>query len=140
MHKNVIGLCLVILCLLIGLAFAQTEKPNLPAVNSQALNSPVGLFSGEDIIEVDEVTVFDVLRAIVFWLSPGIFLVGILLILYGNYKKLETMLSREMGLRKKIFPKLESNNYAFQQWLLEKNTLTGLICLVSGLIFFFALR
>ncbi|MFA5223965.1 MAG: hypothetical protein WC431_02225 [Candidatus Omnitrophota bacterium] len=112
----------------------------MPAVSSQVLSSPVESFSGEDIIEIDEVTVFDVLRAVVFWLSPGIFLVGILLILYGNYKKLETMLSREMGLRKKIFPKLENNNYAFQQWLLEKNTLTGLICLISALIFFFALR
>ena len=135
MRKKIIGLCLLILCLSVGLAFAENKKINLHAINSS-----IGLFSGDDIIETEGITVFDVLRAIIFWLSPGIFFVGILLVLYGNYKKLETMLSREMGIRKKIFPKLESCNYTFHVWLLERNTLIGVICIVCALTFFFVLR
>jgi len=135
MRKNILGLSLVILCLSVGLAFAESKKPNLKAINGS-----IGLFSGEDLIEVEDITVFDVLRAIIFWLSPGIFFVGVLLILYGNYKKLEIMLSREMGIRKKIFPKLESYNYTFHEWLLEKNTLIGMVCIGCALVFFLALR
>lgn len=135
MRKNILGLCLVILCLSVGLAFAESKKPNLKAINSS-----IGLFSGDDIAESEDVTVFDVLRAIIFWLSPGIFFVGVLLVLYGNYKKFETMLAREMGIRKKILPKLEGYNYAFHDWLLERNTLVGLICIASALTFFFILK
>lgn len=135
MRKKILGLCLVILCLSVGLAFAENKKLNL-----QAINSSIGLFSEEDMMASDGLTVFDVMRAIIFWLSPGIFFVGILLVLYGNYKKLETILSREMGIGKKIFPKLESSNYAFHEWLLERNTLMGLICIACALTFFFVLR
>jgi len=113
MRKKILGLCLVILCLSVGLVFAGSKKPNL-----QAIKSSVGLFSGDDIMEMEDITIFDVMRVIIFWLSPGIFFVGILLVVYGNYKKIETMFSKEMGIRKKIFPKLESYDYTFQRWLL----------------------
>ncbi len=135
MRKKIIGICLVILCLSMGLVFAESKKPNL-----QAINSSIGLLSEDDIVEAEDITVFDVLRAIIFWLSPGIFFVGILLVLYGNYKKLETMLSKEMGIRKKIFPKLENYDYTFQRWLLEKNTLVGVIFIACAVTFFFVLR
>jgi len=135
MHKNILWLSLIILCLAVGLAFAESKKPDL-----QMLNSPLELFSGEDIIEVDEVTVFDILRLIIFWLSPVIFFIGVLLVLYGNFRKVEAIFSREMGIRKKVLPKLESYNYTFHDWLLEKNSLLGLICIACGLTFFFILR
>ena len=128
-------LCLIILCLSVGLVFAESKKPNI-----QAINSSMGLFSGDDIIAPEELAVLNVLRAIIFWFSPVIFLAGILLVLYGNYKKLETMLSKEMGIRKKVFPKLETNNYTFHEWLLERNTLVGLICIICALVFFFVAR
>jgi hypothetical protein len=123
------------LCLLAGVAFAENKKPNL-----QAINNSIGVFSEEDVIPAEEAAIVDVLRAIFFWFSPGIFFVVVLLILYGNYKKLELMLSREMGIRKKIFPKLENYNYTFHDWLLEKNTLIGVICIACALAFFFILR
>ena len=135
MRNKVLVLCLIILCLSVGLVFAESKKPNI-----QAINSSMGLFSGDDIIAPEELAVLNVLRAIIFWFSPVIFLAGILLVLYGNYKKLETMLSKEMGIRKKVFPKLETNNYTFHEWLLERNTLVGLICIICALVFFFVSR
>jgi len=135
MRVKVWGVCLIILFLSVGLVFAEGKSINLHAINSS-----MGLFSEDDIAEAEDISVFDVLRAVIFWLSPGIFFVGILLMLYGNYKKLETMLSREMGVRKKIFPKLESYNYTFQGWVLERNTLMGIICIACALTFFFVLR
>ena len=135
MRKSILILCLVILCLSIGLAFAASNKPNLKAINSS-----IGLFSGDDVIAVEDITVFDVLRAIILWLSPVIFFVGLLLVLYGNFRKMEAILSKEIGLRKKMLPKLEAYNYTFHEWLLEKNVLVGLICIACGIIFFFVLR
>jgi len=135
MRNKVLVLCLIILCLSVGLVFAESKKPNI-----QAINSSMGLFSGDDIIAPEEIAVLNVLRATIFWFSPVIFLAGILLVLYGNYKKLETMLSKEMGIRKKVFPKLETNNYTFHEWLLERNTLFGLICIICALVFFFVAR
>ena len=135
MYKNILGLCLIILCLSVGLALAKGGKP-VP----HTINSSVVLFPVEDIIEVDEITVFSVFRSLIFWLSPGVFFVGVLLIVYGKYKSLETMLDREYGIRKKIFPKLESNNFSFHKWLLKNNILMGIICIVCSLIFFFVLK
>jgi len=135
MRKSILVLCLLILCLSIGLAFAASNKPNLKAINGS-----IGLFSGEDVIEVEDITVFDVLRAIIFWFSPVIFFVGMLLVLYGNFRKMETILSKEMGMRRKVLPKLEAYNYTFHEWLLEKNIMVGLICIACGIAFFFVLR
>ena len=85
--------------------------------------------------------IFYMIRAFIFWCSPVIFFVGILLVLYGNYKKLENQLAKVVGgIPKKILPKLEDNIYTFHEWLLEKNTLIGLICVISSLLFFFILR
>jgi len=136
MRRDIFGLCLVIFCLFSGTAFAEGRK-----IPVEAINSSIGVFSGEDdIIEVDEVTIFEVIKPVIFWLSPLIFLVGVLLVLYGNYKKLDSLFIRELGIRKKIFPKLEANNYSFHAWLLEKNTLTGITCIVFATIFFFVFR
>ncbi|MDD5355617.1 MAG: hypothetical protein PHY56_03695 [Candidatus Omnitrophica bacterium] len=135
MCKRILLLGLVILCLTVGLVFAEDKKPNL-----QAVDSSITLFSGEDIIEAEDITVFDILRAIIFWFSPVIFLVGVLLVLYGNFRKIEKIFSKELGIRKKVLPKLEAYNYTFHEWLLERNSLVGLICMASGVIFFFVLR
>ncbi len=135
MCKRILLLGLVILCLTVGLVFAENKKPNL-----QAVDNSIALFSGEDIIEAEDITVFDILRAIIFWFSPVIFLVGVLLVLYGNFRKIERILSKELGIRKKVLPKLEAYNYTFHEWLLERNSLVGLICMACGVTFFFVLR
>ncbi|MDD5560826.1 MAG: hypothetical protein PHT50_02095 [Candidatus Omnitrophica bacterium] len=136
MRRDILGLCLLILCLSVGISFAEGKK-----IPIQAINNSIGIFSGEDdIVAVDEVTVFDVVRPVIFWLSPLVFLVGMLLVLYGNYKKLDSMLAKEMGIRKKLLPKMESSNYTFHEWLLEKHTLTGVICIICAAVFFFVFR
>lgn len=135
MRKKILAISLVILFISVGLVFAENKKLNL-----QAINSSIGLFSGEDELEVKDIAIFDVLRPIIFWLSPVIFFAGILLLFYGNFKKFELMLSKEMGIRKRIFPKLEDYDHTFHGWLLEKNTLIGAIFIICALVFFFVLK
>ncbi|MFA5276646.1 MAG: hypothetical protein WC417_07130, partial [Candidatus Omnitrophota bacterium] len=77
---------------------------------------------------MEELTVFQVIRAIVYWCSPVAFFVGVLLVMYGNYKKIEQTLGKEAGIKKRIAPVLESNIFTFQEWLLQRHTLVGLIC------------
>ena len=83
---------------------------------------------------------FDILREIVFWSSPVVFLVGITLLMYSNYKNFEALLAKEFGLRKRIIPKLEQNIYTFHEWCLKRHTLIGLLCIVYSLVVFLALR
>ena len=83
---------------------------------------------------------FHVLRVIVYCSSPVVFFVGVLLVMYGNYRKIEQTLGKEAGITKRIVPILENNIFTFQEWLLQKHTMVGLICMVAALIIFFLLR
>ena len=83
---------------------------------------------------------FHVLRVIVYCSSPVVFFVGVLLVMYGNYRKIEQTLGKEAGITKRIIPVLENNIFTFQEWLLQKHTMVGLICMVAALIIFFLLR
>jgi hypothetical protein len=91
---------------------------------------------------MEEVTIFEVLRDVILWLSPAIFCVGLFLILAPKfYKKLEEKLNKEIGgIRKRVVPKLEKNINTFQTWMLTKNNLIGLICILSSFAFFLAFR
>ena len=84
-------------------------------------------------------TIFDVMKVVIFWTSPFLFVIGIVLVLYSNYKRLEEILGKEFwGV--KIVPALETSIYTFQEWLLERRTLIGLICVILSIIIFFILR
>lgn len=88
-----------------------------------------------------EITVFDIIRPIMFWLSPVIFLFGVLLVLYSNYRKLEEFLGQEIGgLQKRVVLAIETNIYVFHEWLLERRTLTGVFCIICSILFFFVFR
>jgi len=89
---------------------------------------------------MEEWAFFDLLREIVFWSSPVVFLVGVTLLFYSNYRNIEKLLGTEYGLRKRIFPKIESNIYSFHEWCLKKHTLIGLICIIYALVVFLALK
>jgi hypothetical protein len=89
---------------------------------------------------MDQITIFQVLRTIIYWCSPVIFFIGVLLVMYGNYRKIEQALGKEAGLKERIVPALENNIFTFQEWLLQRHTLVGLICMVVALILFFASR
>jgi hypothetical protein len=81
-----------------------------------------------------------ILREIILWSTPVIIFVGVFLILYGNYSSFQSTLEKELGLRKRIIPKLEKNVYAFHEWCLKKNILIGIICIIYSVIVFLVLR
>jgi len=88
-----------------------------------------------------ELSVFQVVQKIVYWCSPVVFFVGVLLVMYGNYKKIEETLGKEVGgIKTRIVPNLENNIFSFHEWLMQRHTLVGLICMVAALAIFFALR
>jgi hypothetical protein len=87
--------------------------------------------------------IFDVVRIVLLFLSPVIFLEGILLLLLtaDKYNKFEKALSRELGgMKKRVAPALESNIYAFHNWLMKKTIVVGIICIAYSLIIFFINR
>jgi hypothetical protein len=83
---------------------------------------------------------FDVLREIFLWTCPVVFLMGVALLVFNNYRNFETLMGREFGLRKRILPKLEQNIYSFHEWCLQKRTLIGLACIIYALVVFMLLR
>ena len=88
---------------------------------------------------MEGLTIFQVIRQIVYWCSALAFFIGILLVMYGNYRNLEKALGREAGIKKRIMPKLESNIFTFHEWLLQRHTLVGAFLMILGLIVFLAL-
>jgi hypothetical protein len=85
-------------------------------------------------------TFFDVMRQIILWSTPVVFLVGITMLVYNNYRNLEKFLSREFGMRKRLIPKIEQNIYTFHEWCLRKQTIIGLCCVIYSVAVFFILR
>jgi len=89
----------------------------------------------------DNITVFEIVRPIMFWMSPVIFLFGVVLIMYSNYRKLEEFLGQEIGgVKRRVVLAIETNIYVFHEWLLEKRTLTGIACIIFSILFFFVFR
>jgi hypothetical protein len=89
----------------------------------------------------EEITVLQIVKAVLLWASPVVVLVGILTILYSNYEKLEETFGKEVGgIRKKIIPAFETNIYTFHQWLIGRKTLIGVICIIAGMTLFFILK
>lgn len=88
---------------------------------------------------MDDSLFFAILRAIILWSSPLILFVGVLLVAYGRYSSFESILAKELGLRKRIMPKIEKNIYSFHEWCLKKNILIGVVCIVYSVIVFLAL-
>ena len=89
---------------------------------------------------MEEWVFFDVMREIVFWSSPVVFLMGVVLLTYSNYRNFEIFMGREFGLRKRVLPKLEKNIYSFHEWCLKKHTLIGLVCIIYAVVVFLVLR
>lgn len=94
----------------------------------------------DELILFQDWTFFDALREVIFWTTPVIFLLGVAMLMYSNYRNFETLMAREFGLRKRILPKLEKNIYSFHEWCLKKNTLIGLVCIMYSVVVFLALK
>jgi hypothetical protein len=85
-------------------------------------------------------TFFDVMRECVFWTSPIVFIIGVVLLMYGNYKNFEALMLKEYGLRNKILPEVEKNIYSFHDWCMKKHILIGMVCIVYSLVVFLVLK
>lgn len=88
----------------------------------------------------EPITVFEILRYFIVISSPLVFVGGILIILYSNYKRLEEFLAVEMIKAKIFVPKLENNHFNFHEWLMEKRTILGVICIIYSLSTFYILN
>jgi hypothetical protein len=89
-----------------------------------------------------EITIFEIVGRVLFYLSPVIFAVGILMIVSEyKYRKLEELLGKEIGGIKKIrFPRLETTIYTFHESMLKKRIFVGLVYIVSSVLFFIVFR
>jgi len=90
-----------------------------------------------------EVTIFDIIKVVLLWLSPLIFLESLLLLMLpvDKYTELEAILGKEIGgLKKRISKKLENNISDLHAFLLENKNVVGIICILCSMVFFFALR
>ena len=92
--------------------------------------------------EFMNVTVFDVVRVVLFWTSPVIFLVGLFLVITAErYSKFEQIINREIGgIKKRVVPKLEANIFHFHEWLLKRAVIVGFLCMAFAVIFFLVSR
>jgi len=91
----------------------------------------------------EQSVMFEVLKAIVLWASPIVFLQGILLLIIkkDGQVKLEERLGKEIGgVRKKLIPKLETNIYDFQNWMLGRIFILSVIFIVYPILIYLVLK
>jgi hypothetical protein len=90
----------------------------------------------------DEISIFEILAHVMFWLSPVIFCVGVLMIVSEyKYRKLEELLGKEIGgIRKITFPKLEATIYTFHESMLKKRIVVGIAYIVCAILFFIVFK
>jgi len=83
-------------------------------------------------------TIFDLMKPVLVLVSPFLLLGGLFLLLLNQnaYTKFETVLSKEMGLKKRYFPAIESNVFTFHDWLMKRKTAIGLLCVLCAVTFF----
>jgi len=91
---------------------------------------------GEEIL-----TVFEAMRIILFWFSPVLFILGIVVALYSNYRILEEKLGRNLiPIKVKRLLVIETNIYTFHEWLMNRRVLVGLSCIVFSVVFFLVFK
>ena len=84
-------------------------------------------------------TIFDTIKLILFWTSPLLLLLGIIVLFSpsAKYAKLENILGKKMGgITKIVIPAIESDIYTFHNWLLKNRIIVSLICIICSIAFF----
>jgi len=91
---------------------------------------------------MEELTIFDFIWVVMFWLSPLIFLEGVFILLAADkYKNVEKKLNTELGwFGKKKTSKLEVNIYTFHDWLFKKRVVIGIILITYSVVSFVMLK
>ncbi len=90
----------------------------------------------------EQLTIFDVMRTILLWVSPLVFLEGLLLLIIkvDKHIKLENQLGKEIGgIKKRLIPQIETNIYTFQNWLLKRTSILGLFFIIYSVMLFIVL-
>lgn len=88
-----------------------------------------------------EINIFEIVKIVMFWTSPIIFVAGVVLVLYSNYKRLEELFGRQVfGGPNKLIPAIETNIYNFHEWLMERRTLIGFVCVLFAIAAFLVFR
>ena len=92
---------------------------------------------------LEENAFFEILRVVMFSLSPLIVIVGALLLILnrGEYGRLEDKLARDLGgIKKRVVPLIETNIDSLQQWMLARKNIVGVVFIACFLVIFFSLR
>ena len=91
---------------------------------------------------MEELTIFDFIWVVMFWLSPLIFLEGVFILLAADkYKNVEKKLNTELGwFGKKKASKIEVNIYTFHDWLFKKRVPIGIILITYSVASFVLLK
>ncbi|MCU0665953.1 MAG: hypothetical protein MUF05_02530 [Candidatus Omnitrophica bacterium] len=89
----------------------------------------------------DVLTVITALRVIFFWSSPLLFVIGVIIAVYSNYRILEEKLAQNiMPVKIKKILVVEKNIMTFHEWLLNKRVAIGILCIISSVVFFITLK
>ena len=93
-------------------------------------------------VAMEELTIFDFIWVVMFWLSPLIFLEGVFILLAADkYKNVENKLNTELGwFGKKKTSKLEVNIYTFHDWLFKKRVVIGIVLITYSVVSFVMLK
>ena len=91
----------------------------------------------------EEITIFHILRAVIFWLNPLIFIEGLLLLILTaeKYINFEKKLSKEIiSIKTKIMPALDTNIDTFYKWMLARKNIVGLFCIIYSVVIFLTFK
>lgn len=91
----------------------------------------------------EEVTIFDILRIIMLWMSPVIMIVGSLALVLssGAYSNLEDKLGKEIGgIKRRVIPLIETNINSLHKWMLVRKNIVSLVFIACSLLILFILK
>ena len=87
--------------------------------------------------------IFYWIRAVFLVMSPILLFIGIIILVAAvdKYSKLEEALGKEIGgIKKRVIPQLETNDYSVHSWMLKRKIVIALTCIICSLVFFAVLR
>jgi len=91
-----------------------------------------------------DLNIFEIVRLAMLWISSVLFVLGLVIALYGNYRLIEEHLAKNIVTplknRKLRLAALEKNIFAFHEWLMNKRVMVGVLCMAFAIIFFMIFR
>lgn len=89
----------------------------------------------------DFYTVANAIRILFFWFSPVLFVLGIIIALYSNYRVLEERLAKNITpVKVKKVLVIETNILTFHEWLMHRRVMVGITCIIFSVCFFMVFK